>query len=358
MGSQVTLQYDVEVIGISSAKLQSLIALPPVPKDLLQMLGARVLSDNVAAGPPVSRTVVLGFDPTVVADATLTLDSAGVIERVVVGTKGHPYIVPPLVTVAGLQKPLPAVNNHPILKSFLCVSAISGLVGGGAYVAPTVAFLGGLPPAPRGYTAAAVRYVSIKDPGLGYDPATTVTIDGGGPQSSAPAVAATGTVVLDANGRITGVLMTNMGSGYVKSPQIRFHSPTQPRKIAKAFAVMGLGRPAQATAVVVGNVITAINITDSGDGYVSVPDIVIADSAGSGASAIAEMGVGRVDALARGKAIPVTATVVFTPVFQKYVPAAGAGDDPNQRKPFFDLMKAALAQACHSPIISHAPVVA
>jgi hypothetical protein len=60
MGVQATLVYTIEALGISSAKLQPFVASAPIPADILQALGLRVISDAISAPAvnPIVRTIV------------------------------------------------------------------------------------------------------------------------------------------------------------------------------------------------------------------------------------------------------------------------------------------------------------
>lgn len=381
MGTQVTLVYSVTPVGTTAAVLAALIdkAVVPLPKAILDALGLRVVSDVTAAGAPVTRTVVLSFDPSVAATvAAINLFQGGAIQSVT-ANPGFDYILPPVVTVVYPTGLGPPIGNPPLLKAVLSAGAIAISNGGGGYVAPVAKFIGGLPPAntlgalsvpddpvkppPK---VGCVRRVYVKTPGLGYPVGTTCQIRGGGPQSSSPTIQATADVVRDAFGRITDLVLTDMGAGYVKMPQVDLvppanFVPTSGFKPAKAFAVMAEGTPARAGVItVVANAITAIAVASAGDNYVSVPDIVITDpgNPGAGAIAIARMGVGRVDVIAPSIGVPATATVTFTPVFQRYFPSLVGGNDPNQQKPFFRLLEAALMQAGFTPVVSADPLVA
>lgn len=380
MGTQVTLVYTVTPLGTTAAVLAPLInaAAVPIPKDILDMLGLRIISDLTPVATPLVRTAILSFDPTVAATvAAIQLAQGGAIISVT-ANPGQDYILPPDVRVvypAGSSAP---VGNPPLLKAVMSAGAVAMVQNGGGYVAPIVTFIGGLPPAntlgalsvpddpvkppPK---VGCVKRVWIKTPGLGYPVGTICQIRGGGPQSATPVIPATADIVRDAFGRITGITLTDMGAGYIKTPQVVFlppvgFVPTSGFKPAKAFAVMAEGTPARAGAVTLGGggTITAIAVASGGDNYVSVPDILIRDAAGTGAIARARMGVGRVIVLAPSKGVPATATVTFTPVFQRYFPSLIGGNDPNQRRPFYRLIEAAIMRAGFTPVVSTDPLVA
>lgn len=61
---------------------------------------------------------------------------------------------------------------------------------------------------------------------------------------------------------VKGAVITNAGAGYVKAPTVTIQD-------------VGEGSGAVASATVSGGVVTSINISNSGEGYTSVPDIII-----------------------------------------------------------------------------------
>jgi hypothetical protein len=383
MGTQVTLVYDVTPLGNTGAAMAALInaAAVPLPKPLLDLLGVRIISDAVVIGATVTRTIVLGFNPIGAATlSAMTLDSAGSITSVT-ANPGSAYILPPAARVVFTPSIGRAPGNDPILRTTLKVVSVTVNAGGTGYLAPSAAFIGGLAPAgplgtlsqpempnpmvpPPPQVVGCVRRIHVSKPGLFYPAGTVCLLEGGGPASSSPAIVATAVPVLDAFGRITDVILTDMGAGYVKNPKVVFRCPVgfvPPAEFqtAQAFAAMAEGTPARAGAItVVGTAITVIAVASAGDGYVSVPDLVISDSAGTGAVATAIMGVGRIDIIAPSKGIPATATVTFTPVFQDLFPSTIGGNDPNQQRPFWRFIEAALMQNAISPIVSAAPLVA
>lgn len=67
-----------------------------------------------------------------------------------------------------------------------------------------------------------IYYVNIKNGGVGYT--NNDVIDFGDP--GAGGIKALGTVVVDANGKITNIIMTNVGSGYTTAPVMSVTSVT------------------------------------------------------------------------------------------------------------------------------------
>lgn len=386
MGTQATLVYTLTPIGATQAQLIALAnaAAVPVPRDFLRALGLRVTSDATPAASPVVRTVVLAFDPSAPATiAAMTLNSAGEITTVV-ANPGLDYILPPILAVTG-NTASPAAPQ-PDLQAFLNVQSTAMDLPGAGYVAPIVTFIGGLPPAnglgtlsqppsnelPNPEFRPPIKFgcvmsIRIKKKGLNYPIGTTVSLRGGGIDGSTPAVPAQAVLTLDSNGRVADIQLVDMGVGYVKRPDVVLQLPvgfvpTSDFQEAQAFAGMAEGTPARAGVITLGGGGTITNIAlavgGNGDGYIGLPDILIRDAIGTGATAHARMGVGRIDIRNAGRGVPATAGVSFTPVFQAYFPSTVGGNDPNQRRPFFRLLEAAISQSAFSPVVSSDPVVA
>lgn len=356
MGSNATLVYSVPAVGQTPAVLAALIGAVPVPADILAALGLYVTADATPALNPVIRTIVLSFIPTAPAAATPVLTNEGRIRAIAIGGDGLDYIAPPQVTIAQVGRPPTAPNA--ILRSFLRCPQVAIVLPGANYTAPTVTFLGGLPPADRTFVGC-VRYLNIKNGGRGYAPGSTVSIEGGG--ATIQAICAP---VFDAQGTLVSAAILDMGAGYTYYPQVVVTPPPgspPPTRAAEAFAIMAQGRPARGTVNLVGappSAIASVTVTDRGEGYVGVPDVVFADPTGVGAGAQgrAQMGVGRVDVINEGQDYDATATVVFTPWFKTLFPDAFG--NPAQAAPFFRLMQTALERAGLTPVTSAPPVIA
>jgi len=106
-------------------------------------------------------------------------------------------------------------------------------------------------------SANAVSYISITNGGSGYTSAPTVTITGGG-GSGATAIAQ---VLTFTKGALV-IAVTNGGSGYNTPPAVTITG--------------GGGANAAGTAIVSGNAITAVIMTNVGNNYTSVPTVSIA----------------------------------------------------------------------------------
>jgi hypothetical protein len=193
------------------------------------------------------------------------------------------------------------------------VSTITvGAQGGGYTSRPTVSFSGGGGSGAVANTTLSVFAVNVSNGGSHYHTnnpgAVTVTF------GAAPAggVRAQGTVQLGANGTITGVTVTNAGSGYTSIPSVTFGGTHPTGGAASGSATVKVSRvnvtnggtgynsapivaisapPAsgiQATATAnLTSVVNSVTLTDGGSGYASAPQVqfVPADGHGSGATA-------------------------------------------------------------------------
>lgn len=213
-----------------------------------------------------------------------------------------------------------------------------------------------------------VGSVKVTDGGKGYDPATTtVEFLADQPPTGAqlPPLPARGFATVDSKGHVTGVVLTDPGRGYTSAPKCIVKdlgsSPgSAPNVSAKTSVSMQRGRPAQATPKLTNGVITGINLTDSGDGYVSVPNIVVFDPTGSGSGAVLsaynEMGVSRVDVLAQGKGYTGAPLVVPVPFFEmQFLLSLFKGLDLTPTF-FSNFMTARIARAIASPVFAAPPV--
>ena len=120
--------------------------------------------------------------------------------------------------------------------------------------------------------------ITVVDGGSGYDQANPPTVTIGAPEDPF-GTTATAVAVVNSAGSVTGINITNSGSGYTRQPKITIDRPPA------ATATAGTITNGQLTDIVV---------TDGGRGYVDPPSVFIADSrldaagnqiGGSGASA-------------------------------------------------------------------------
>ena len=83
-------------------------------------------------------------------------------------------------------------------------------------------------------TSGAVSGTTMTDSGLYYNPAIPPVVTFSAPP--APGVRATGTAVVSSSGLVTGILVTNPGSGYAAAPTVTFdHSPKDNRAEVKSW---------------------------------------------------------------------------------------------------------------------------
>jgi hypothetical protein len=351
MGTTGTLLYSLTDLGlVSLATLQADLLAPPVPPAVLKAFGLRVTSDAPFAPPPgtANRKIVVSFVPSVTGAAHTNRGGNGEVASIVVDVNGLDYILPPIIGI-----PAPPPGGTPAMgEAFLSMFGTTITNGGVAYFAGTtrVALVGGLPARGyRGLKQLCVSGIRVLRKGKGYLPTDTIQIiENATPQ---PTVVATAVPVVDANGSITSIILTDMGANYITAPTAVVVTATGTG--AALTCDMAEGTPAQATATVVLGVVTAIVIGTSGDGYIGVPEIVVTDpSGGSGFVGVARMGVGRIATTRHGKGYPVAPPVTVTPFYQYTFPT-----NATQATPLFGLMQGALEASTLSPVQETPPVV-
>lgn len=139
-----------------------------------------------------------------------------------------------------------------------------------------------------------VYYITVTNQGSGYDASTTVALVGGGYSTQATATA---TLFDD---KIISITVQNAGGGYLSAPVVVIngvgtgatataylksevvaievddrgngYDPLSP----PAVTISGVGSGASAIAVVNGGRVTDIDVTNGGNGYISLPDVFIA----------------------------------------------------------------------------------
>jgi hypothetical protein len=210
MSITATLVYTVQVLGASKGDIANALAAVALPIDTLAAFGVKVNSDSTAAGPPVTRTIVLGLVPTVDASATIVRfpgSSRSPVESVALGLHGSGYVFQPDIVI-------------------------------GYAVDAT-----GRPP---GFGATAVCFLDVLSIGLAgpgdstgtlYAVPPPVTIVGG---LSPKGVAATAHATVAA-GSLTGIVVDTPGSGYVSLPFVKIGPPGVGGTQAHATASMEVG---------------------------------------------------------------------------------------------------------------------
>ena len=166
------------------------------------------------------------------------------------------------------------VNNgaSPASISGGLVSSINTTAGGVHSVVPNITISGG---GGAGATANATLGLSAASFTIAggttvYSTAPTVTISGGG------GIGATATVVLT-SGVVSGITITNAGSGYTSTPAIAFTGGT----------VTTAGTNPTGTGNATNFIVSAITVTNPGSGYTSAP--AVSFSSGTGTTATANL---------------------------------------------------------------------
>ena len=284
MTSTATLTYTAYLGGATDTEVAALLSSVPVPPSILNAFGLRVLSDSTPVASPVVRTIVIGLNPASTATATATLEDAGAsgspVGSLTVTGAGSGYVLPPIVTFTG-GRPADVVRpGFPTITTQVNQLAVSAN-------APAVA---------QAYLKAVS--VSIPSGGAAYSAGTTLVVTGRQSQDGTPMVL-TPTITL---GVITGVAITDAGSGYTGVPSVTAIDPMGTGSGAVVTISMGVG---------------TIELYRGGAGYISAP------------------------------------TVVLTPVFQAFFPPAG-----DQARPLEQLMTTALEATTLGPVFASPVMIA
>jgi hypothetical protein len=158
-----------------------------------------------------------------------------------------------------------------------------------------------------------------------------------------------------------GIDMTDEGDEYLAAPQIVFTDPVGSGSGATAVPFMNKGKTSyfQGRAanplitIFGGHVVNPIGLPDSGEGYISPPQIVIIDpdNTGSGAVLLPSMELNKIVVTNGGKGY-LQPIVTLVPYFKTLFP-----DDGDQRSPLWNLMTVAISQATKTQVIASAPVM-
>lgn len=357
-----TLVYEAPQGFTSIAKLSAKMAAVPLPLAAIAALGGYVTSDVTAAGGTgVRRTIVITLTPSVAPAAHVTLSpgtpSGSFINGTVIDNAGADLVLPPQVDLSGGGDNIIEPGR---LRGYLSAANVALIGGGTGYNGTTFAsVIGGMAPpvAPHSglfVTPACVQSLKLIEVGAHYTSGAVVQFQGG----LAPGgVHATAVCTVNATtGRVLSVQLTSPGGPYNHAPEVFIYNPSVPQaQGAKVVARMGAGTPATVNITVALGVVTALSVATPGDGYVSVPELLIFDptGTGSGATARMRMALGRLDIVNAGRGYKPAPSVVLTPVFNALFPP---GSD--RTKPFRQLMTAAFAQASVGPIVAALPVIA
>ena len=246
-----------------------------------------------------SPTISLPYNLEYAATAIATLGPTGTISNISIppGGGGSGYSAPPTVTITGGNGQ--GATAVATLINGVVNSIVVLTLGSGYTTTPTITLTS--PNQLATVTATAGRITGIAVPfgagGAGYLTAPVVhIIDNSG-------VGAAGTALV-ANGVVTGIQMTNQGSGYL-NPIIRIDAPNAPASagiIGSVGSILlfgggagytsapvvtisdsngGSGSGATATAVLINGVVTGITLTNAGSGY-TTPVVVFGGAPAGG----------------------------------------------------------------------------
>jgi hypothetical protein len=201
-------------------------------------------------GGYLAPTFTLPFNSQFAASASATMGSNGTVAGIAVTTGGSGYSAPPTVTITG---------------------------GGGSGATAAATVINGV-----------VTGITVLNPGSGYTSLPTITLSSPNLQATATAVA----------GQITSISVPAGagGSGYLSAPAVTIIDPN--------------GTGATATAIITNGVVTGITVTNPGSGYVN-PSIVIAPPSAPASGTIAG-GIGGTTLLAAGSGYTSAPTVTIT----------------------------------------------
>lgn len=216
--SLATLVYTVQPGALVPATLAGLIAAVPLPTRTLADLGVELVSDTTVNGPPVVRTIVLRFAPTVDATATAVRfpggeGEGGEVSAITLTGQGSHYTSAPKVKFSG-GTPFMAATA----KATLDVASVGVLAQGAGYTAPTLKFVGGLAvggrPAQATLTVVAghITAVTMTDAGAGYVELPTMVITD---------TTGSGAILLPVM-QVDVLTLLNGGRGYLGTPTISF----------------------------------------------------------------------------------------------------------------------------------------
>jgi hypothetical protein len=355
--------------GASLNDLNTLMALPQVPQDVLAQIGARLNSDVTVSGlTGVTRTIGLSLAPSPTGAATaIRQPNGGAIIAAIVTAPGKGYSAIPLITTPPPDKTEPGEPRGFRGAKFLGrldVQDVAVVNAGDGYGGSVQArFVGGLQP-PRVDPAtgvlnaqSCVQGMTIVAQGRGYSSFAQVQFEGstvvGGRLPRAG-------LVLDSKGRVIKLNIVDSGQGMLEVPSAFVWDPGPAKdgknggKGAVLSVQMGIGTVATATVGVAAGSITGLTIVNAGGPYTAMPQIILSDTSGTPAVVVPLMGLHSIEVLDPGEGYAIDPAITVTSAFNDYYAGSTAAQ---AALAFGDLMKTLLEVSVKSPVAAATPIV-
>jgi hypothetical protein len=222
MSSLVDLKYNIYPKGpLTAAQIVTALssfAVTPYPIDLFNKVGLVLNTIATSGTNPVVLDLQFFLHPNPNGAMTAAITQGGSIDALTgltIGTKGHPWAEPPIISfLPGLTPPARAAQARATLD----VLAANIVLPGTGYTAPVVTAVGGL-----------------------------------GPGGVAATFSAT-----EAAGAINNVTVLTNGSGYISQPFLVVTDPTGKGALVTPFMELN-----------------AVSVVDGGGGYVVAPTVVL-----------------------------------------------------------------------------------
>jgi hypothetical protein len=206
-------------------------------------------------------------------------------------------------------------------------------------------------------SGSAVGAATVTSPGSGYVLPPIVSFTGGRPANVV--VAGFPTLSTDVNQLAVSANSPAAAQAYLKVVSTNIAAGGSGYSAGTTLSVVGAQEQGATLAVltptIVGGVITAVAITNAGDGYTGIPQVFAVDPMGTGSGAVitTSMGVGNIELYRGGTGYISAPTVVLTPAFQALFPSTG-----DQAYPLQQLMTSALEVATMGPVFASPVMIA